>query len=168
MRRLTQALGDMNRHIASFTALLLLAVPVLAWSSQRVVDDTVVFSYSKAVQAGDPAAIKVVFALNTDGASAEAQDIVLGKLIPKHPLLFLQMLQQSQFANCKACLPGLLGNLGADYVDRTAAQEQELERRRDALLSVHVASLAKLRNMCVDEIYDQIRTLQSILGSGGG
>jgi hypothetical protein len=158
----------MNRHFSILIALFLLALPVLALGSQRVVDEEVVFSYSKAVQAGDRAAIKTVFALNTDGASAEAQDIVLGKLIPKHPALFLKMLQHSQFANRKACLPGLLGNLGADYVDRPIAQKHELIRRRDALASVHITSLEKLRNQCVAELNDQVRELQPIIGAGGG
>jgi hypothetical protein len=157
----------MNRHPGILLALFLLASPILAWGGQHVVDEEVVFGYSAAVQAGDQAAIKAVFALKTDGASAEAQDIVLGKLIPQHPRLFLKMLQQSQSANCQACLPGLLGNLGADYVDRPAAQERALKQRRDALQSVHVKSLAKLRNACIAELNRQIRQIQSIVGAGG-
>jgi hypothetical protein len=156
----------MNRHLGILLALLLLTIPHLARGVQHVVDEQAVFSYNAAVQAGDQAAVKAVFALNTDGASAEAQDIVLGKLIPQHPRLFLKMLQQSQFANCQACLPGLLGNLGANYDDHPAAQGHVLNRRRVALRSVHVKALAKLRDACIAELNRQIRQMQSIAGAG--
>lgn len=157
----------MSRRIVASLILVLITSPALAWGAQAIVDEQVVFRYSSAVEAGNPAAVKAVFALSTDGAAAEAQDIVLGKLISKHPRLFLKELQQSQFANCKACLAGLLGNFGPDFVDRPAAQERALKKRRYALSGVRVKSLAKLRNACIAELNRQIDQMQSILGIGG-
>ena len=112
----------MNRRIVASLILVLITSAAQARGGQAVVDEQVAFRYSSAIDAGNPAAVRAVFALSTDGASAEAQDIVLGEMIPKHPYLFLKELQQSQFANCNACLAGLVGNLGPDYVDRPAAR----------------------------------------------
>lgn len=152
---------SMNRYLILTATILLTAVTTLARGGPNIVDEQVVFSYNHAVQAGNPEAVETVFALTTAGASAEAQDIVLGRLIPRHPRLFLEALQHSQFAHCKACLPGLLGNLGVDYVDHFAAQERELKKRRNALHGIRVKALTALRNTCITELNRQIRRAES-------
>jgi hypothetical protein len=154
----------MNRHLAIPLLVVLFASWVPAWGAQTVVDEQQVFAYSSAVQAGNRKAVRAVFALNTDGASAEAQDVVLGKLIIVRPQLFLEELQRSQFASCKWCLDGLLGNLGDDYVDRPTAQLRQLKKRREAFRTVHENPVVKLRNECIASLTEQIQTLHEVIG----
>lgn len=136
-------------------------------AAPATVDESRVAQFADAVEAGKAVAVARVFALPTDGASAEMQDIVLGRLIEGHPRLFLQQLKLSQFADCAACLPGLLGNLGADYVDRLPAQLSVLQRRRDALAGVDDAGLASLRDRCIAVLDQQIKQLRGLVGRAG-
>jgi hypothetical protein len=116
-----------------------------------------VLAFRAAVAVGDRASVRALFALDADGAAAEDKDIVLGGLIRVHPRLFLQELRRSGHGNCRPCLEGILGNLGDEFVDRFAAQAEELGKRRQALLSVADKDLAPLRDACIRVLDDQIR-----------
>ncbi|WP_329743343.1 hypothetical protein [Dyella sp. A6] len=155
----------MNRYFSCALAVLLIAVSTGVSAHQKVVDEEQVFAYANAVASGNRTAVRTVFSLNTDGASAEAQDIVLGKLIKVNPKMFLEELQRSQFAGCKLCMPGLLGNLGYDYVDHPAAQLRELRARKAALLTVHNKPLLQLRNKCIAALEQQIKFFTNALGA---
>lgn len=116
-----------------------------------------VLAFRAAVAGGDRASVRALFALNSDGAAAEDKDIVLGGLIRVHPRLFLEELRRSGHGSCRPCLEGILGNLGDEFVDRFAAQAEELGKRRQALLSVSDKDLAPLRDACIRVLDDQIR-----------
>ena len=135
---------------------------------QKVVGERQVASYANKVASGNRIAVREVFALNTDGASAETQDIILGTLITVNPRMFLQELQRSEKTSGDRYLPGLLGNLGASYVDRIEAQIHELRARKAALLTVHDKSWLKLRNKCIASLDEQIKSLGGLPGPGSG
>lgn len=157
----------MRRYTLSMATLFLAAVGAGALAHQKVVDESQVETYANEVAAGNREAVRTVFALHTDGASAETQDIVLGTLITVNPRMFLQELQRSQKTTGDRYLPGLLGNLGYDYVDRFKAQIHELRARKAALLTVHDTSLLQLRNTCVASLDKQIKNLASASGADG-
>lgn len=129
----------------------------------KAVDEAQVYVYAADVQAGHREALRTVLALPTAGASAEAQDIVAGKAIEPYPRLFLTQLKHSQFADCTACLNGLVGNLGSNFVDKPALQLKVLRRRKAALLGVRDDGLQKVRDKCVATLDSQIRTLEHII-----
>lgn len=156
--------GSVLLLCAGLAACATAPAPTSGAVTPATVDESQVAQFADAVEAGKEAAVARVFALPTDGASAEMQDIVLGRLIEGHPRLFLQQLKLSQFADCAACLPGLLGNLGADYVDRLRLQLSVLQRRRDALAGVDDAGLASLRDRCIAVLDQQIKQLRGLVG----
>lgn len=115
---------------------------------------------SNKAYAGDPIAAEMMFKLAItvcgDGEHSEDMDIAIGKLIKPQPKLFLNLLDKY-----KLDLPGVLGNLGPDYVDEMAKSAKELQLRYDALESVKgVAPDSK--NKCLKKLKEQIEETQSI------
>ncbi len=106
---------------------------------------------AKRILAGDKTAIQLSFRmLNVaDGAFAERIDIDLGKIIVKHPDLFLLGLK-SEYGD-EFCSDGLLANLG-EYDLSEKAKKAKLTERETALLSVKEGSLKKLRDLCVSRL----------------
>lgn len=97
---------------------------------------------------GNRNAIRQLFTLKqkSDGHVSEEIDITLGKTIKPFPRIFLSELSQS------GRLPddGLLRNLGAEYVDRFAAQARERKARVVALKTVRDPALVPLRDKCIE------------------
>lgn len=108
------------------------------------------------VQAGDSRAIRELMKIELDGHEAEERDIILGRVIRVRPKEFLVSLSESRRAKCERCLPGLLGNLGEEYVDNFEAQAAELRRRSEALRSVGSLNLVPLRDACIKVLESQI------------
>lgn len=82
----------------------------------------------------------------SDGAYSESLDIDLGKAIVGHPKKFLSALQK-EFGD-SMCSPGLVGNLGEDFVDSDRHPKMMSARRR-ALESVQDPRLQQLKAVCV-------------------
>lgn len=96
---------------------------------------------------GNRKAVRQLFVLRnvSDGAVAEEIDIALGKVIKKHPQIFLSELSRSQ----REPDSSLLGNLGPKYVDRLTAHADELKRRAAALRTVRDQALVEMRDKCI-------------------
>lgn len=105
--------------------------------------------------AGQGEAIRKLFDLRrrSDGAVAEAIDMVLGVCARRVPLVFLEELAGH---GSLAGLDHMLGNCGPELVDMLDAQGAELAARRDALLTVDVASLREPRDACVSTLQRMI------------
>lgn len=82
----------------------------------------------------------------SDGAYGESLHIDLGKSVLRHPKKFLLALQR-EFGD-SMCNPGLVGNLGEDFVD-TDRHAKALATRRQALESVRDPGLQKLKAVCL-------------------
>lgn len=104
---------------------------------------------SRQIYSGDRSAVRLGFRLFSvsDAAFSEELDIILGSLIRINPRLFLEVLNENQWALKNN--QGLLVNFGGDYVDRPNADELEISLRIAALRSVDDPSLAPLRDECL-------------------
>jgi hypothetical protein len=127
-----------------------------------------VAALSPSAKAGKRESVRKLFSLleYSDGAVTEDIDIALGATICKRPRLFLEEMKRSGIATREAYLPGLLGNLGEEFVDRYDAQAEELSNRRTALLTVTAPELVLLRDRCIQELDQQIQdTSEAIRGA---
>jgi hypothetical protein len=115
----------------------------------------------RAARSGNRQAVRRLFSLlaSTDAADAEDVEIALGATIRMYPQLFLEELQRSR----RERLSGLLGNLGADFVDNFPGQVRELRLRKSALASVHVRALNGIRDKCIEEIEGDIAHLSDLI-----
>ena len=114
---------------------------------------------SKKAYSGDPIAAEIMFKLAIavcgDGEHSEDMDIAIGKLIKPQPKLFLVL--EDKY---KVWLPGVLGNLGPDYVDEMAKSAKELQLRYDALDSA-TGVPSNIKNKCLIELKGQILDRES-------
>ena len=109
-----------------------------------------VLRLAKLLSKDDPKAIQLVFNLLqiSDGASAESIHIQLGEIIKRNPRLFLELLKKNYSTTMD--LPGLLGNLGSDFIDKPAKNEVEIKERIDAISSVKDKDLEKIKEKVLE------------------
>jgi hypothetical protein len=148
---------------AIMVSLLVVGVPLVAASPPATEAD--VSALKSSALAGNREAIRALFNLYTrsDGAVSEYIDIVLGDTICEHPQVFLEELHR---ASRKIRLDALLGNTGADLVDRFQEQAVELKKRKAALLTVHEHSLIQVRDTCIRELDRQIEIVTNAAQQG--
>jgi hypothetical protein len=111
------------------------------------------------VEARDRQATRLAFRLMTitDGASSEALDIMLGKLIRIDPKLFLEELRKSNYIKIgQYRFDGLVGNEGEEFVDKEQAQCLEQRLRIESLSKIKDTNLLPLRDICISTLNDSL------------
>jgi hypothetical protein len=111
------------------------------------------------VEARDRQATRLAFRLMTitDGASSEALDIMLGKLIRIDPKLFLEELRKSNYIKIgQYRFDGLVGNEGEEFVDKELAQCLEQRLRIESLSKIKDNNLLPLRDICISTLNDSL------------
>lgn len=111
------------------------------------------------VEAREKQAARLAFRLMTitDGASSEALDIMLGKLIRIDPKLFLEELRKSNYIKIgQYRFDGLVGNEGDEFVDKEQAQCLEQRLRIESLSKIKENILLPLRDICISTLNDSL------------
>jgi len=111
------------------------------------------------VEARERHATQLAFRLMTitDGASSEALDIMLGKLIRIDPKLFLEELSKSNYIKIgQYRFDGLVGNEGEEFVDKEQAQCLEQRLRIESLSKIKDNNLLPLRDICISNLDDML------------
>jgi cytochrome c5 len=127
-------------------------------AASRTIDDGLSV-LQRQVEACDQSAVRLAFDLGaiTDGEAAEGIDIMLGKLIPIDPRLFLSALQaREQRVGEPIPLGSLVGNLGPDFVDEFQKSCVELRLRASSLQQVNDHALDAVKTRAVENLNAEI------------
>ena len=116
-----------------------------------------VFAVEAAAVAGDREAIRALFDVRNRAlgrAVAEGADMVLGTCARLLPQVFLEELVRN--GSVWGGLGYVLCNAGIEFANDSAAQADELEARRAALMTVTTPALLEARDACVSVLDEEI------------